>query len=144
MCTCLTHCHSHLICIQLAHSTIPFTLSCSLLVPQCLPIHRHVMDVIYLVIFFHGVCLVAQVSDQKQYTCLQDFRPQILHSFNLPFLLNPSFSLPVANLFSLCVMAALDILHFFTGVRPAGHNVTERQEPRPLKVCKLCLYVEFL
>ena len=35
---------------------------------------------------------------------------------------------------------ALDILHFFTGVRPAQSGIFLKQDPAP-KICRLCSYV---
>lgn len=40
-------------------------------------------------------------------------------------------------------MAALNILHFFTGVNPTRGGIN-RVEPRPHKICKLCSYVDFV
>lgn len=78
-------------------------------------------------------------------------RSQATHAFGFQAPNTPFFQFPVSlespvltdHLFSLHAMAALNLLHFFTGVEPARGSVIRRQEPRPLKVCKLCSYVDF-
>jgi hypothetical protein len=36
---------------------------------------------------------------------------------------------------------ALDLFHFFTGVKPARHSIFIKEETPLLKVCTLCSYV---